>query len=223
MRSVKDKLVDPTHRLIKLLRPPFDKCAEDPGYIKAYPPGVRENGGQYTHAAVWALWAAADGGDYDNAMKWFQWLNPLERLGSDAEIGTYRIEPYVLPGDVYGVGALAGRGGWSWYTGSAAWLYRFALRRLLGFQRQGTVLYIRPCLAPDWPDIRATYRHRDAVYRISLHSPGKLRETHCFIAVNSRPVDQEFIRLEPSGEYSCHVFPDEKRRREWLAGRAATA
>lgn len=223
MRAVKDKLVDPTHRLIKLLQPPFDKCAKDPGYIKAYPPGVRENGGQYTHAAVWALWAAADSGDYENAMKWFHWLNPLERLGSDADIATYRIEPYVLPGDVYSVGELAGRGGWSWYTGSAAWLYRFALRRLLGFLRQGTALYIRPCLAPDWPDIQATYRHRDAAYRIRLHSPGKLRETHCFIAMNGHPVDQEFIRLEPSGNYSCHVFPDEDARREWLAGQATTA
>lgn len=218
MRSVKDKLVDPTHRLIKLLRPPFDKCAEDPGYIKAYPPGVRENGGQYTHAAVWALWAAADSSDYGNAMKWFHWLNPLERLNSDADIGTYRVEPYVLPGDVYGVGELAGRGGWSWYTGSAAWLYRFGLRRLLGFQRQGSALYIRPCLAPDWPDIQATYRHRDAVYRISLHSPGKLQETQCFVAVNGRPVEQGFIQLEASGEFSCHVFPDEGARREWLAG-----
>lgn len=223
MRAVKDRLVDPTHRLIRLLRPPFDKDALDPGYIKAYPPGVRENGGQYTHAAVWALWAAADSGDCDSAMQWFHWLNPLARLSSDDDIGTYRIEPYVLPGDVYSVGALAGRGGWSWYTGSAAWLYRFASQRLLGFQRQGTDLYIRPCLAPDWPDIRATYRHRDAVYRISVHSPGRLREARCFIAVNGRPVDQEFIRLKPSGEYSCQVFADESARRQWLAEQATIA
>ncbi|HNP65975.1 MAG TPA: hypothetical protein PKH39_18750, partial [Woeseiaceae bacterium] len=112
--------------------------------------------------------------------------------------------------------------GWSWYTGSAAWLYRFGLQRLLGFQRQGTALYIRPCLAPDWPDIQATYRHRDAVYRIRVNSPGRLRDEECFIAVNGRSVDQEFIRLESSGEHSCQVFPDEDARREWLAGQVAT-
>ncbi len=219
MRSAKDKLADPAHQLIRLLRPPFDKSIKDPGYIKAYPPGVRENGGQYTHAAVWALWAAADLGDFEHAMQWFHWLNPLERLRSDADIETYRLEPYVLPGDVYSVGALAGRGGWSWYTGSAAWLYQFGLRRLLGFQRQGNELHIRPCLAPDWPDIQATYRHHDAIYRIEVHSPGQLHleDNQCYITVNQSPIDQRFIPLETSGEYTCHVFPDEDARRHWLA------
>ncbi|MFA7552843.1 MAG: glucoamylase family protein [Spongiibacteraceae bacterium] len=216
MHSVEAKLTDPAHQLIKLLHPPFDKCAQDPGYIKAYPPGVRENGGQYTHAAVWALWAAAERGDYQHAMEWFHWLNPLERLRSDADIETYRLEPYVLPGDVYGTGALTGRGGWSWYTGSAAWLYRFALRRLLGFQRQGNNLYLRPCLAPDWPDIQATFCHHDAVYQIQVHSPGQLRDKPCYIAVNYRPINQQFIPLEASGEYSCHIFPQEDARRRWL-------
>ncbi len=223
MRAAKNKLVDDDNQLIRLLYPPFDATERDPGYIKGYPPGVRENGGQYTHAAVWAPWAAVEMGDYDAAMRWFRWLNPLARTDSEESIASYRLEPYVLPGDVYSTGAMVGRGGWSWYTGSAGWLYRLVLRRLLGFQRRGERLYLRPCLAPDWPDVEATLRFAASEYRICLHDPGCIRDERCSIACNGKAVADDFITLASTGRFRCDVFPDENSRDRWLEGQPDAA
>ena len=217
MQAVENKLVDTDHHLIKLLAPPFEKTAHDPGYIRSYPPGVRENGGQYTHAAVWAAWAAVEMGDKNNAMRWFEWLNPLRRTRSDEEIDQYRLEPYVTAGDIYGVSAFAGRGGWSWYTGSAAWLYRFAIRQLLGLQRRGDRLYVRPCLPNTWPVFAATLRHKEAEYRLRVHEPGHIQHDQLFIVDNGTAIDASSIALEGSELHNIEVFASDTTRRVWLS------
>ncbi len=155
MSSAQEHLVDDKDRLIQLLTPPFDRGRHDPGYIKGYPPGIRENGAQYTHAATWAVWAMAKIGDGDRAMELFRLLNPILRTDSESDAGRYRVEPYVLAGDIYSVADNRGRGGWSWYTGAAAWLQRAGIEALLGLRRRGDELEIRPCLPGDWDGFEA--------------------------------------------------------------------
>jgi cyclic beta-1,2-glucan synthetase len=216
MQAVDEKLVDTEHRLIKLLAPPFEKTAQNPGYIKSYPPGVRENGGQYTHAAVWAAWAAVEMGDKDKAMLWFEWLNPLKRASTDEEIKHYRLEPYVTPGDIYGVDAFAGRGGWSWYSGSAAWLYRLAIRQLLGLQRRGDRLFVRPCLPASWTVFQATLRYRDAEHQLFVHDPADIQRDELFIVKDGSLIDAQSITLEKIGQHEYEVFATDAARRHWL-------
>jgi cyclic beta-1,2-glucan synthetase len=217
MRAVEEKLIDADHRLIKLLTPPFEKASHDPGYIASYPPGVRENGGQYTHAAVWAPWAAVQLGDKSNAMRWFNWLNPLKRVSTDSELDHYRLEPYVTAGDIYGAGALAGRGGWSWYTGSAAWLYRFGLRQLLGLQRRGNRMFVRPCLPDDWPFYEATFRYKQALHRFCVHEPSNIGHDRLFVVKNGTPFEASSIELEQAGQYDIDVFASDADRQSWMA------
>ena len=168
MASALSHLVDEDHRLIKLLAPPFDKGRDEPGYIKGYPPGIRENGAQYTHAATWAVWATARLGDGDRAMQLFRFLNPLLRATSPAACEHYRLEPYVLAGDIYSVGQNRGRGGWSWYTGAAAWLYRSGLEALLGLQQHGDSMKIDPCLPQHWPGFSVSLRRGASTYLIEV-------------------------------------------------------
>ena len=144
MDSVRARLIDRQARLLQLLSPPFDKSDQDPGYIKGYPPGIRENGGQYTHAAVWALMAVAKSGNGDEAAELFHMLNPINHTRTPEAVAKYRTEPYVLDGDVYARPPHAGRGGWSWYTGSAGWLYRAGLEHILGLQRPRRSLHDQP-------------------------------------------------------------------------------
>jgi cyclic beta-1,2-glucan synthetase len=227
MRAVRDRLVDEEHKLIRLLTPPFEKSTHDPGYIMSYPPGVRENGGQYTHAAVWAAWAAVELQDRENAMRWFEWLNPLGRAASAKSLNTYRLEPYVTAGDIYSVGELAGRGGWSWYTGSAAWLYCLALRKLLGLQRYGAQLFVRPCLPDSWPRFEATLRYQDAEYRLHIHRPGRIRNDELFLLRDGLPVEAPAVSLDSAGNHVVEIFASDAARQNWLerqAGqRAATS
>lgn len=133
--------------MILLLTPPFDKGAKDPGYIKGYIPGVRENGGQYTHAAIWVIMAFAELGQGDKAMEFYNLINPILHSQAQADALEYKIEPYVLAGDVYGEAPYVGRGGWSWYTGSSSWYYRAALESILGFQLRGDKLKLNPYIA----------------------------------------------------------------------------
>lgn len=216
MQAVDEHLIDTEHRLIKLLAPPFEKTAHDPGYIRSYPPGVRENGGQYTHAAVWAAWAATVMGDQERAMRWFEWLNPLKRGRSEEEIQHYRLEPYVTAGDIYGVGSLAGRGGWSWYTGSASWLYRLAIRQLLGLQRKGQQLFVRPCLPDSWPLFEATLRYEEATYDLRVHHPARIAHDALFILNNREPSDVACIELASQGHHKIEIFASDTARRRWL-------
>lgn len=161
-------LVDGEDRLVRLFTPPLAETPKDPGYIKAYPPGVRENGGQYTHAATWLVLALAEEGRADDAWRLWQMLNPvthaLDRDGAER----YRVEPYVVAADIYGAGALAGRGGWTWYTGSAGWLYRVAVEGILGIRKEGNRLMLKPALPSDWNGFSASLTLDGKRYRIEV-------------------------------------------------------
>jgi len=173
MASNERELVDREHRLSRLFTPPFDQgSAENPGYIEGYPPGVRENGGQYTHGAVWSIFAWAALGDGDRADELFGFFNPIRHSDDADAAACYKVEPYVSCADVYSVGDLAGRGGWTWYTGSAAWLYRAGLEAILGFRKQGDALGIDPCIPKAWPGFELDYRHRGRTrYTIRVENP----------------------------------------------------
>jgi len=157
MEAVADRLVRHDDQLILLFTPPFDETTHDPGYVKGYLPGVRENGGQYTHAALWAVWAFAELGQGDRAEALFRLLNPIYHGDTPEKLERYRVEPYVVAADVYGVPPHTGRG-WTWYTGAASWMYRLGLEAILGLRRVGEALHIDPCIPRDWSGYELTYR-----------------------------------------------------------------
>jgi cyclic beta-1,2-glucan synthetase len=171
MQSVMDRLVRRESGLILLFTPPFDKTLHDPGYIKGYLPGVRENGGQYTHAALWSIWAMAELGDGDQADALFRLINPIHRADTPEKVARYKVEPYVISADVYGVAPHVGRGGWTWYTGSAAWMLRLGSEGILGLQRRGQSLRLNPCIPKAWPGYAMTYRYGQTTYAIQVDNP----------------------------------------------------
>jgi cellobiose phosphorylase len=168
MNSVQQRLVRRSDRLIKLFDPPFDKGTLQPGYVKGYVPGIRENGGQYTHGAVWVVLATALQGDGDRAHELWDLINPIYHATTPAEVQHYKVEPYVVCADIYGAPPHTGRGGWTWYTGSAGWLYRAALEAILGFRLEGSTLRFAPCIPKAWPGYELTYRHGTAIYQIRV-------------------------------------------------------
>ena len=171
MDGVRTFLLARGAQVLLLLHPPFDASSQDPGYIKGYPPGVRENGGQYTHAAAWIVMALARLGSGDEAAEVFHMLNPVNHARHAADIARYQIEPYVLAGDVYSHPAHRGRGGWSWYTGSAAWLYRAGLESILGLRRSGTAFAVDPCIPSSWADYQIRWRYLETQYTIAVSNP----------------------------------------------------
>ena len=166
MEAVDKRLVRRDHALIQLLDPPFDKSTLNPGYIKGYVPGVRENGGQYTHGAIWAAMAYAALGDSRRAWELTAMINPVNHTGSAEAIATYKVEPYVVAADVYAVSPHTGRGGWTWYTGSAGWMYRLIVESLLGLKLEVDKLRFAPCFPADWETFKLHYRYRETVYHI---------------------------------------------------------
>ncbi|MHB9138482.1 MAG: GH36-type glycosyl hydrolase domain-containing protein, partial [Victivallaceae bacterium] len=179
MEALNERLVRRESRLVQLLDPPFDKSALNPGYIKGYVPGVRENGGQYTHAAIWAAMAFARMGDNRRAWELFTMINPVNHARSPVETAIYKVEPYVVAADVYAVPPHTGRGGWTWYTGSASWMYRLIVESLLGLSLEVDKLRITPCLPADWKGFKLHYRYRETVYHIAvLQIPDGDGETH---------------------------------------------
>ncbi len=168
MAAVLERLIDRDAKLALLFTPPFDKTKADPGYIKGYPPGIRENGGQYTHAAAWSIIALAELGDGDGAGELLSLINPVNLSASRADSRRYRLEPYVVAADVYSVGPNSGRGGWSWYTGAAGWIYRAALEHVLGVRKEGNILIISPSIPSHWPGFEVTYIHENTIYRIAV-------------------------------------------------------
>lgn len=167
MGSLNKRLVRREHALIQLLDPPFDKGELNPGYIKGYVPGVRENGGQYTHSAIWAAMAFAKLGDNRLAWELTNMINPVNHANSPEKVAVYKVEPYVISADVYGVAPHIGRGGWSWYTGSAGWFYRLLTESLLGIRLEVDKLYFSPCLPSDWQSYKLHYRYRETVFHIT--------------------------------------------------------
>jgi cellobiose phosphorylase len=168
MQAVDERLVRRDHGLIQLLDPPFDKSELNPGYIKGYVPGVRENGGQYTHAAIWAAMAFARLGDNRRAWELFTMINPVNHAKSPDGIATYKVEPYVASADVYALSPHIGRGGWTWYTGSAGLMYRLIVESLLGLRLEVDKLRFAPCLPSDWKEFKMHYRYRETVYHIAV-------------------------------------------------------
>jgi cyclic beta-1,2-glucan glucanotransferase len=168
MKAVNDRLVRRDHALVQLLDPPFDTSNLDPGYIRGYVPGVRENGGQYTHAAIWAAMAFAALGERERAWELLTLINPVNHALTAEGIAIYKVEPYVVSADVYALTPHTGRGGWSWYTGSAGWMYRLIVESLLGLRLDADKLHLAPCLPADWPAFKVHYRHRETVYHIAV-------------------------------------------------------
>ena len=176
MAAVEKYLVLHDDKIALLFTPPFDRTPLNPGYIKGYPPGIRENGGQYTHGATWSIFACALLGQGDRAGELFDILNPIRHSDTAEAVACYQVEPYVACADVYAVAPYVGRGGWTWYSGSAGWLYRAGLEAILGFQPQGDHLRISPCIPKSWPRYDIVYRHRDkqgivTPYEITVENP----------------------------------------------------
>jgi cyclic beta-1,2-glucan synthetase len=199
MQSLERHLVREDVRILPLLTPPFDRTPHDPGYIKGYLPGVRENGAQYTHAALWAVLATALQGRGDRAFELFQMINPLTRTGTPEDVAVYQLEPYVVAADVYTADGHVGRGGWSWYTGSASWMYRVGLEAILGFTRRGEALQFQPCVPAAWPEFTLTYRYQRSSYVITVERPAAARSGNQTITVDGQPIDGETIPLVDDG------------------------
>jgi cyclic beta-1,2-glucan synthetase len=169
---------------VLLFTPPFDKTTLEPGYIKAYVPGVRENGGQYTHAAIWSAIAFAALGDGDKAAEILAMLNPINHTRTEAGVQRYKVEPYVVAADVYAEPPHVGRGGWTWYTGSAGWMYRAGLESVLGFRLRGARLVIDPCIPRAWPGFELVFRYRSARYELTVENPRRVSRGVSFVEVD---------------------------------------
>ena len=183
-----------------------DKSDQDPGYIKGYPPGIRENGGQYTHAAVWALMAVAKSGNGDEAAELFHMLNPINHTRTPEAVAKYRTEPYVLDGDVYARPPHAGRGGWSWYTGSAGWLYRAGIEHVLGLKGRGDHFTMSPCVPSSWTSFSITWKHRGSTYLIEVSNPDRVWTGVLKAEMDGQHVDHRSIPLvDDSGNHVVKI------------------
>jgi cyclic beta-1,2-glucan synthetase len=219
MDSVRTHLVRRGARVVLLLAPPFDRSAQEPGYIKGYPPGVRENGGQYTHAAAWLVMALAKLGSGDEAAELFHMLNPVNHTRTGPDVARYRGEPYVVAGDVCAHPEHAGRAGWTWYTGSAGWMYRAGLESILGLRRRGEVFELDPCIPASWPEFAITWRFGRTRYEISVTNPeGRCRGIGA-ARVDGVAVDPSAIPLvDDGGVHEVRVvLGDASRRGEMTA------
>jgi cyclic beta-1,2-glucan synthetase len=199
MDALRTHLIRRGAQVVLLLTPPFDRSAQDPGYIKGYPPGVRENGGQYTHAALWVVMAMARLGAGDEAVEVFHMLNPVNRTRSAADVERYRAEPYVVAGDLYADPAHAGRGGWTWYTGSAGWMYRAAIESILGLRRRGSTFEVDPCIPSSWSDYAIAWRFGRTRYEIAVANPERRCRGIAEAELDGSPVDSRAIPLVDDG------------------------
>lgn len=195
LESANLRLVRRSDQLVQLFDPPFDKSSLNPGYIKAYIPGVRENGGQYTHGAIWMAMAFAKMGNHDRAWELFNILNPVHHGATAEKIAVYKVEPYVIAADVYAVAPHIGRGGWTWYTGSSGWMYRLLVETLLGVNLEGDQLRITPILPESWPSFKVHYRYRNTVYHISISRCAKEANQFHSILLDHSVVLGESIQL----------------------------
>jgi cellobiose phosphorylase len=176
MASLDKYLVRRDLKLIQLLDPPFDKNGPNPGYIKGYVPGVRENGGQYSHAAIWTLMAFAELKDRNKVWELFSMIQPLNHAKTGDDVSTYKVEPYVMAADVYANESHKGRGGWTWYTGSAGWMYQFIISSLLGMELQKDKLIFKPCFPIEWPSVSITYKYGKSTYHITVFQHDEKKE-----------------------------------------------
>jgi cyclic beta-1,2-glucan synthetase len=211
MAAVEEYLIRRGDGLISLFTPPFDKSQLDPGYVKGYLPGVRENGGQYTHAALWTVIAFAMLGDGDRAGELFGLLNPINHASTRAGLHKYKVEPYVAVADVYAVPPHTGRGGWTWYTGSAGWMYRAAVEDILGFKLEGDRLRIDPCIPRFWREFEITYRRGATTYRIKVENPHSLNRGVIRVRLDGVEQPDDKVLLSTDGlEHEVQVSMGEK-------------
>lgn len=201
MSAVEEYLVRRGDGLVLLFTPPFDRTALDPGYIRGYPPGVRENGGQYTHAALWSTIAFAALGEGDKAGELFSILNPINHAGSRAGVYRYKVEPYVAAADIYSQNPHVGRGGWTWYTGSAGWMYRAGIEWILGFRLRGAIVELDPCIPRAWPRFQITFRYHSSRYLVTVENPNGVARGIADIRIDGRalPPGDRQISLADDG------------------------
>ena len=202
MAAVERELIRPQDGVALLFTPPFDKTPLDPGYIKGYPPGIRENGGQYTHAALWSILALAELGEGDKAVSLFSLLNPINHARTRADVHRYKVEPYVVSADIYAAAPHVGRGGWTWYTGSAGWMQRAGIEGILGLRIRGTSLHLDPCIPKAWPGFGVVFRYRSARYEIQVQNPQGVSGDHIQLATldgEALPGNEACIPLTDDG------------------------
>ena len=206
MESLENHLVDKENGLIKLLDPPFENGKLNPGYIKAYVPGTRENGGQYTHGAIWGIIAECMLGFGDKALELYRMINPIEHSRTKEAANKYKVEPYVIAADIYGMQNLAGRGGWTWYTGSSSWYYIDGIEYILGLKISGNKLKLQPCIPKAWKEYKIKYKYGRSIYNIKvINNNGKNFGVNK-IVVNNNEIENE-INLEGSGNvYNVEVY-----------------
>jgi cyclic beta-1,2-glucan synthetase len=198
MESAWKHLVREEENLVLLFEPPIERMEPSPGYIRGYPPGVRENGGQYTHAALWFAMALARRGDGERASRLLRLLNPIEHTGSPQDALRYGIEPYVIAADVYRLPDRIGQGGWSWYTGSASWMYRVWVEEVLGLKIRGHAMSVEPVIPGWWQGFQMRYRHGEAVYEIQVENPDGRQHGVSWVEIDGRRQAENVIRLERS-------------------------
>ncbi len=204
MAAVDEQLTRRDQGLALLFTPPFDRTPLDPGYIKGYPPGIRENGGQYTHAAAWSVIAFAALGQGDKAAELFSLLNPINRSSTRADVQRYKVEPYVVAADVYSVAPHVGRGGWTWYTGSAGWLYRAGVEAILGFRLEGAVLCLAPCIPKAWPGFEIAFNYRSARYQIAVENPNGVNRGVAHAELDGKTLPQGPARVPLADDGQAH-------------------
>ena len=195
MENLENHLVDKENEIIKLLDPPFEKSKLKPGYIKAYLPGVRENGGQYTHAVTWVIIAQAMLGFGEKSLDLYKMINPIEHSKTKEASKKYKVEPYVIPADVYGTGNLAGRGGWTWYTGSASWYYKAGIETILGFKIEKGSINIDPVIPKEWKEYSIRYKWEDNVYNIKIKNPNGKSKCEFINMEDNRKTDLDYNEL----------------------------
>ncbi len=195
MSSVENYLIKEEEGIILLLTPPFDQGDLNPGYIKSYVPGVRENGGQYTHAAVWVIMSYARLGMGDQAWKLYHMINPINHSRTTIETATYKVEPYVMAADVYAAPPHIGRGGWTWYTGAASWMYQVGLEEILGFKKEKTRLYLDPCIPKEWKNFKIVYRFGKTVYQILVKNPLGVNRGVKSVFIDGKELKEKHVEL----------------------------
>ena len=207
MESLENHLVDKENGIIKLLDPPFEKSSLEPGYIKAYLPGVRENGGQYTHGAIWAIIAETMLGFGDKALELYKMINPIEHSRTKETAQKYKVEPYVIAADIYGANNLAGRGGWTWYTGSSSWYYKTGIEYILGLHIKNKTLYINPCIPKEWKNYSIRYKYKNTLYNINIKNQDGKNTGVSKIVVDGENIDltKGIILQENSGVINIEV------------------
>ncbi len=198
MESAEQQLVDERNKLVRLFTPPFDHSSPNPGYIMGYPPGLRENGGQYTHGSLWMAMARARMGDGNSAVHLLKMMNPVECTRTPENVARYRGEPYVAAADVYSAEGKTGRSGWTWYTGSAGWMYRIWIEEVLGFRLRGDTLTLKPVIPNDWPGFEMTYRFRSSTYEIAVVRQAE--GASATVEADGQPMNAGVVQLADDGK-----------------------